>query len=452
MADNVLEQAVKGWARTAPARTTELSSDKAGFGHFWQRSGELLARLPEKSKRNSEEAAAATEILALARDSRTRFMRAHARGVYDALTAKRSVFLRVDELCVRAAKEYPGLVPDAKALERDAGCPQGGKDGLEVDQGIFLSQLLGEPLAGAHLCHAMLLPRAESQELLPDFLKTGKIKFDGAHLERQGKASILTMRNPRYLNAEDESTLAGMEIAVDLALLDPRTEVCVLRGDTVTHTKHAGRRLFGAGINLTHLYQGKIRLLWYLIRDMGFVNKLYRGLALPEVSPEEDSVEKLWIAAVEGFAIGGHCQLLLTIDQVIAAKDAYMTLPARKEGIIPGAANLRLARHVGDRVARQAILAERRIDCASPEGRLICDYIVAPDAMDFEIERLVGHVTGSGMVSAAGNRRALRIAEEPLDAFRRYMAVYAREQAHCHFSPALIANLEQHWDAANRKS
>ena len=55
------------------------------------------------------------------------------------------------------------------------------------------------------------------------------------------------------------------------------------------------------------------------------------------------------------------------------------------------------------------------------------------------------------MVSAAGNRRALRIAEEPLDAFRRYMAVYAREQAHCHFSPALIANLEKNWDAKNRR-
>ena len=141
-------------------------------------------------------------------------------------------------------------------------------------------------------------------------------------------------------------------------------------------------------------------------------------------------------------------QILLTIDQVVATKDAYMTLPARKEGIIPGAANLRLARHVGDRIARQAILAERRIDCASAEGRLICDYIVAPEAMDFEVDRLVKHVTGSGMVSAAGNRRAMRIAEEPLDAFRRYMAVYAREQAHCHFSPALISNLEKFWITA----
>ena len=128
MADNVLEQAVKGWARTAPQRTTELSSDKAGFGHFWLRSGELLARLPAKPKRNADEAAAATEILALARDARTRFMRAHARGVYDALTAGRGRFVRIDELCRRAAAEYPGLVPGAKDMEWDSGIPQGEKD------------------------------------------------------------------------------------------------------------------------------------------------------------------------------------------------------------------------------------------------------------------------------------------------------------------------------------
>jgi thioesterase DpgC len=451
MTDSVLEQAVKSWARAAPERTTELQADKASYGHFWQKEGELLARLPAKPKRNALEAATAAEILTLARASRTHFMRAHAVGVYDALTSNRSRYVRVDELCARAAKEFPGLVPDAKALERDAGIPQSEKDGLEIDQGIFLSQVLADPSAGGHLCHAMLLPRAESEDLAHRFFKSGRLEFDGALIERKGKAAVVTMRNPRYLNAEDETTIAGLETAIDVALLDRQSEICVIRGDTVTHTKHAGRRLFGAGINLTHLYQGKIRFLWYIIRDLGLVNKLYRGLALPEAPPEEDSIEKLWIAAVEGFAIGGHCQILLTIDQVVAAKDAYMTLPARKEGIIPGAANLRLARHVGDRIARQAILAERRIDCASPEGRLICDYIAEPGAVDDEVARLVNHVTGSGMVSAAGNRRALRIQEEPLDAFRRYMSVYAREQAHCHFSPALIANLEKHWDAANRR-
>jgi thioesterase DpgC len=451
MTDSVLEQAVKGWERSAPAKTTEIHSDKAAFGHFWQRAGELLARLPAKPGRNAMEAATAAEILALARESRARFMRAHAAGVYDALTSARGRFVRVDELCERAAREFPGLVPDAKALEHDAGRPQGEKDGLEVDQGIFLSFVLAEPTSGMHLCHAMLLPREDTHERLKGFLGHGAMQFPGAKVERQGKASVVTMQNPRFLNAEDETTLAGLESAIDLALLDPQTEICVLRGDQVTHSKHAGKRLFGAGINLTHLYQGKIRFLWYMLRELGLVNKLYRGLARAEAPPEEESVEKLWISAVEGFAIGGHCQLLLTMDQVIAAGDAYMTLPARKEGIIPGAANLRLARHVGDRVARQAILAERRIECASPAGQLVCDYIVAPDAMDFEIDRLVKHITGSGMVSAVGNRRALRIMEEPLDAFRRYMAVYAREQALCHFSPALISNLEKNWDAANRR-
>ena len=435
----------------APALTAEFATDKATLINHVRRLDVELAKLPPKTGRDPAAAQAAKALLEEGRSARTSFMRLHARAVYDSLTANRSKFVRVDDLCAALAKAFPGLTPDEAALARESNIPQGDKDGLEVDQGIFLSQVLGDPVAGAHLCHAMLLPRQDSLDHLKEFEKKGEIEFPGARLTREGKAAVLTMRNPKYLNAEDEGTMAGMEIATDLALLDPATEVCVLRGDVVTHTKHAGKRLFGAGINLTHLYQGKIRFLWYMNRDLGMVNKFYRGLAKPEVSPEEDSIEKLWIAAVEGFAIGGHCQILLTMDQVIATKEAYMTLPARKEGIIPGAANLRLPRHIGPRLARQAILAERRIDCASPEGRLICDHIVAPDAMDFELKRLVQHITDSGVVSAASNRRALRISEEPLDSFRRYMAVYAREQAHCHFSPALIANLELHWNAESRK-
>ncbi|MGH8765333.1 MAG: enoyl-CoA hydratase/isomerase family protein, partial [Burkholderiales bacterium] len=371
-------------------------------------------------------------------ESRTLFLRENARKIYDSLTGKRKRYVRLDELCALAAKKYPGLVPDAKTLAREAPLAQRDKAGAEADQGLFLSHILADPVAGTHLCHAMLLPRAESRALFETYDRGGEIEFPGARLERVGKASVLTMRNPAYLNAEDESTLAGMETAVDLALLDPKTEVCVLRGDVVTHRKHAGKRLFGAGINLTHLYQGRIRFLWYLIRDLGFVNKLYRGLALPGVHPEENSIEKLWIAALEGFAIGGHCQTLLTMDLVIAAKDAYMTLPARKEGIIPGAANLRMTRFVGARMARQAVLMDRRIDCDSPEGRMICDVVVPPGEVDAAVTRVVDDFASSGVVSASGNRRAFRVGEEPLDLFRKYMAVYCREQAYCHFSPALI--------------
>ena len=82
---------------------------------------------------------------------------------------------------------------------------------------------------------------------------------------------------------------------------------------------------------------------------------------------------------------------------------------------------------------------------------MICDVIVPPGQVDAGVARAVEDLTGAGVVSAAGNRRALRVGDEPLDTFRRYMAVYCREQAYCHFSPALIANLEKHWNAAKRK-
>ena len=81
----------------------------------------------------------------------------------------------------------------------------------------------------------------------------------------------------------------------------------------------------------------------------------------------------------------------------------------------------------------------------------MCDEIVREADMDAAIGRLIALLTDSGVVSAAGNRRAIRSGEEPLEQFRRYMAVYAREQALCHFSPALIRNLEKFWDAANRR-
>ena len=373
----------------------------------------------------------------------------NALALYDSLTSSRTRFVRIDALCERASEA--GYLPPKDALQAEARLAQRDKKGLEKAQGEFLAEVLSDPAAGMHLCHAMLLPLPDSALKLSAYERNGVLDLGSVHLQRQGKASVVTMKNPRHLNAEDETTLEPLETAIDVALLDAKSEVCVLRGGPVDHPKWAGRRVFGAGINLTHLYQGRIRYLWYLIRDLGLVNKIYRGLALPEQSPETGSREKLWIAAIESFAIGGHCQILLTIDYNLAAEDAYLTLPARKEGIVPGAANLRLARFVGDRIARQAIMAERRIDCASPEGMMICDEIVPAEGIDEAIERTVETLTGSGVVSAAGNRRSFRIEQEPLDAFRRYMSVYAREQAQCHFSPALIANLEKNWNAASRK-
>ncbi len=111
--------------------------------------------------------------------------------------------------------------------------------------------------------------------------------------------------------------------------------------------------------------------------------------------------EKPWVAQLDTFAIGGGCQYLLAMDYVVAGSDAYMTLPARKEGIIPGAANLRLTRFVGARLARQAIMMGRRFDCDSPEGRMICDVVVPPDQVEAAVMKVCDDFTSSGVVSAA---------------------------------------------------
>jgi len=71
---------------------------------------------------------------------------------------------------------------------------------------------------------------------------------------------------------------------------------------------------------------------------------------------------------------------------------------------------LRLTRFFGDRLALQLVMCGRRLDCDSPEGRLICDEIVPPDQMDAAIDRVIENFTSSGVVSAAGNRRAFRVA------------------------------------------
>ncbi|MCC6887480.1 MAG: enoyl-CoA hydratase/isomerase family protein [Hyphomicrobiales bacterium] len=446
---------IKAWAAAEPLVGGEFDRDCDAFADFWWRSGALLDRLPDSLRRNSGERAAAETLTQRARSARIRFVAAHAGRIYDALTLTRSRFLRVGELVLAAAARYPGLVPTSQELAEEYRLPLCDKAGVEIDQGLFLSGILSSPVAGRHLCHAMLLPRPEARERLPDFTARGHVDLGAVAVERADKHILLTIKNPRFLNAEDETTIDALEIGVDLALLDESRSIVVLRGGPLVHPKYAGRRVFGSGINLTHLYRGRIPYLWYLQRDLGPLHKIYRGLAQPDLPLDDTaggSLEKPWIAAVEGFAIGGHCQLLLTVDHVVAERNAFLSLPARKEGIIPGLANMRLPRFTGDRLARQAILMERRIDCDSPEGRLICDELVDPGAMDGAIDRVVTSLAESGLVSAAANRRAFRIAQEPIDMFRSYCAVYAREQAYCHFSPALIANLERHWIRPGRSS
>jgi (3,5-dihydroxyphenyl)acetyl-CoA 1,2-dioxygenase len=368
--------------------------------------------------------------------------------LYDELTDRCTKPVRLEELVYEAAERVPGLVPTRAEMEPERARKLADKEGLELAQGLLIAEFLQVPRTGRHLVESMLHPTQLALDRLGELRANGTVDLGHARVTRRGRAGVLELCNPRHLNAEDGNTLDETEAAVDLVLLDPDIEVGVFQGGVVDHPRYAGERIFGAGINLTLLYMGQIDYLFYVVRDMGYVNKIYRGLAGGAGARNN---EKLWIAAVERYAIGGACQLLHVMDHVIAVRGSRLYLPARKEGIIPGASNLRLPRFVGDRAARQAILSGREWTAGDPDADLICDEIVEAQEIDPAINNRIDALTSSGLVNAAANRAAMRTGEEPLDLFREYMATYAREQAYCQLSPALVRNLEEHWDADRRR-
>jgi (3,5-dihydroxyphenyl)acetyl-CoA 1,2-dioxygenase len=455
---------VADWLDAVPDASASFAAAAHAVSRFLVRGQALRARLPEPANRSDAGRAAGKAISQCMDRERDTFLRWHAAGLYDALTARHSAFLRLEELLSAASARVPGLVPTATemAAERDRRLPA--KEGIELAQGLLFGHVLADPRAGRHLIEAMLRPLPAALERLGELRSAGTVDLGPVRVTRSGRAGLLELSNPRHLNAEDDMTLGPTECAVDLILLDPGIEVGVFRGGVVDHPKYRGVRVFGSGINLTRLYHGHIDYLFYLIRDLGYVNKLYRGISLPAgqagQAPEAGAIrspvaghgvtEKLWIAAVERLAVGGACQLLHVVDHVLATRGSRLFLPARNEGIIPGASNLRLPRFVGDRAARQAILSGRQWIAGEPDADQLCDEVVKAEDLDAAVERRIARLTSSGLVNAAANRCALRAGQEPVDRFREYMATFALEQARCHLSPALVQNLEVHWKARER--
>jgi thioesterase DpgC len=442
-------------ALRVPSRPTKqaLGADSRKAQAIYRAGEALLAGWPIKSKRDAAQAKGAQTVLGILRQVRNAFAHTYARLIYDRLTEGRTQFLRAEDLVYAVAEAYPGLCPTRRAVEAELQLMHAEKDGVEIPQADFLSHVFAHKPSGLHLLHAMLRPLPRSLELLAKFRRDGFLDLGTARVERRGAVGTVSFHNLRYLNAEDDGTVLPLEIAADLVLLDPEIQVGVLRGSPVDHPKYRGRRIFSAGLNLTHVYYGKLSLMFYFTRDLGFVNKLQRGLAGAVFDPEgpEATQEKPWIGALEAFAIGGGCQILLVLDYVIAEEGAYFNLPARKEGIIPGLAPLRMPRFLGERVAQHGILFDRQFPVDSPEARGIVNEVVPAGEMDAAIARAAANATGAGVISAGANRKAIRVAQEPRALLCEYLALYCREQGDCHFSPALIANLERNWDAKNRR-
>ncbi|GAA2975194.1 enoyl-CoA hydratase/isomerase family protein [Streptomyces enissocaesilis] len=425
-----------------------LEADVRLLSAYTEACDELTAALPPRAERSGAENSDAGHVGQAARHARHAFLKAHAGHVYDELTDGRKRQVRLDELAFSAAENYPGLVPTRAQVAADRLLPQAAKSSGEVDQGVLFAHLLNRRDTGEHLMQSMLAPTPRALDLLPEFRRTGHLDLGQATVHRDGFVAEVTICNQQVLNAEDDAVVEALETAVDLALLDDSVSVGVLRGSVLSHPRYRGRRAFGAGINLTHLYTGQISFIDFMLRrELGYIRKLIHGL---HHGPAGDLLHlpggKPWVGAIDTFAIGGATQVALVLDRVIAGSDAYFSLPALTEGIIPGAANLRLGRVVGRRMAERLIFFGEHVAADSPEALALCDEVVAPDAVDSAVAASADRLSDPAVPS---NRRMLHLAEESDDLFRTYMSRYALEQSARMHSPDVVAKLERTW--VNRK-
>lgn len=431
-----------------PLLTGDLNADAGVIREQAARDDARLAGLPAKPERTAADQEAVSELHRSSRRLRSRFMARHTPAVFAELTQAGTCRPRIAELAAAAAERFPGLVPTADQLAAERRHLQAHKEAREIDQAIFFHHLLGTPAVGQHIVEAMLRPTPRALALLSEFEHNGVLELDTVLLERDGDIGRVTLRNTSCLNAEDDQLTVDLETAVDLVLLDDSIRVGLLRGTTMTHPRYAGRRVFSAGINLKHLHQGRISYVDFLLgRELGYLSKIIRGLRMPD---DPDAVtlttswEKPWVAAVDTFAIGGGMQLLLACDRVVAGTDAYFTLPAAQEGIVPGAANLRLGRLVGARLARDIILDGRKLRATDPQAKLICDETVDPEAVGRAADWAAERMTAPAVVA---NRHMLNLADEPVDRFLGYLSEFALVQADRLYSQDVLAKIGARWNA-----
>ena len=230
------------WLNAKPQFRDKFKRDAAAGTRFWRGGHESSWPSCRRSRcARVEQQLAADIILLQCRDARERFLAAHAESVYRKLTNRLENFLRVDELVDEAAKLVPGLTPTQRQVNAESASDAIAKK--TASRSIRASswrKCWRCPKRGMHLCHAMLRPKMEVDRAHARSSSTTASSTSAPReVERQGKAAVVTIKNPRFLNAEDDDTLDDTETAADIAILDPLSEICVLRGGVVEHPKYA---------------------------------------------------------------------------------------------------------------------------------------------------------------------------------------------------------------------
>lgn len=170
--------------------------------------------------------------------------------------------------------------------------------------------------------------------------------FANILLKKDGQLGIIVINRPEVRNALDSQTVKEIEQAVDLLERDEEVGVIVFTG--------AGEKSFAAGADIKVLREKKA--LDALVPGMSATYQLI------------ENCQKPTIAAINGFALGGGCELAMACDIRIAADHAKLGLPELNLSIIPGAGGTqRLSRLVGKGRAMDLILTGDMISAEKAE-------------------------------------------------------------------------------------
>ena len=218
------------WLNAKPQFRDNFKRDAAAGTRFWRGGADLLAKLPKKPLRTPEQQLAADIYSTIAARRANDFLTRSRgeRSIANSPTISRNSCGSMSS-STTLASSCRGLTPTRRQV--------GGRKRVDAKSRKTASRSIREfswrtclrcptpaCISATRCCGRSRKPWSGCGE----FIKQGVIDFGPARVERQGKAAVVTVKNPRFLNAEDDDTLDDTETAADIAILDPMSEICVL--------------------------------------------------------------------------------------------------------------------------------------------------------------------------------------------------------------------------------
>lgn len=219
------------------------------------------------------------------------------------------------------------------------------------------------------------------------------MELTNIHLEMRPPLAIVTLDRPKVLNALNAATIAELDVVFDDLATNPDIRVILLTG--------AGDRAFAAGADIRELAaltaeEGKA----FALRGQG----IFRTI---------ETLGKPVIACIQGFALGGGCELAMACTLRIAADDARFGQPEVKLGIIGGyGSTQRLPRLVGRGAALKLLLTGAIIDATEALRIGLVDEVVPTAKLMQRAEALALEIAANAPLAVTDTLRAV---DEGLD-------------------------------------